>query len=795
MRHSPSVLCPRSATLLALHAGLFACFLSACGASQAPDDSAIGRGGTSSSGGGASAGTGGSTGAAGTAGAAGAGNTTAAGGAAGAGGTGALADAATPPRDGGTATDARAAADVATPDDAALPNVNTAVTVDPSGAYSVTFARPNWTFGGDLGAPATNIARADGSDALGSYSETTFTYLSGASRQGRIRAYTSTPVVVFAERNAAAAANARRFPRLSTHPQLANHLTYTDTVFGDFTLTGLTPDSPWVFFDDTANAFILSGASHFMNTETTQDASGSISSGIAAAIANLPAGFEQTTVLVADPGINLAFGDWGRALLRFGGKTPVANDAIPELAKLGYWTDNGATYYYATQGTADYRTTLIQARDYFQQLGTPIGYLQLDSWWYRKGATGDWLGAGTNRGGTYLYEADTTLFPAGLAAFQQSLALPLVAHNRWIDVVSPYRAQFTMSNNVSTDPAFWSQIAAYIKNAGVATYEQDWMNEMALPSTTNLVDQDAFLDNMARAMAAAGINIQYCMPLPKHYLQSTKYPNVVTSRVSNDRFNRNRWKSFLYGSRLASAVGEWPWSDVFKSTERDNLLLSTLSAGMVGLGDAINAANKANILRAVRADGVIVKPDVPIVAVDQSVVNDARAVAAPTIATTFSSHPGGRTTYLFAFTDVGSIAATFRPSDLGYSGDVFVYDVNKATGRIAPVGALYSDTITDTAYYIVAPVGPSGIALLGDIGKFASIGRQRISTWSDDGTLTATIAFAAGETVTLQGYAPTAPTATASTGTVGPVTFDAAAKRFTVLVSPAGTTATIGLKL
>jgi hypothetical protein len=723
----------------------------------------------------------------------GSGGGTASGGAAGTvpgtGGTVGGTDASTPVPDAGSPADA------GTTDGAPQVVVGTTVSIDATGRYSVTFMRPNWTFGGDLGTPVTNIARADGSDALGSYSDTSFTYVNGASRQGRIRAYATTPVVVFSERSAAAATNARQFPRLATFPALARHLTYTDTVFADYTLTGLTPDSPWVFFDDTAQAFILSGASHFMNIETRQETDGSISTGISRAIANLPAGFEQSTVLVADTGINRAFDTWGRALLRFGGKTPVANDATVDLAKFGYWTDNGATYYYATAGTADYRSTLTQVRDYFQQLGTPIGYLQLDSWWYRKGATGDWQGAGTNRGGTYLYEADATLFPAGLPAFQQSLALPLVTHNRWIDTVSPYRSRFTMSNNVSTDPAFWAEIAAYIKAAGTITYEQDWLNENALPATNNLVDQDAFMDNMAGAMAAVGINIQYCMPLPKHYLQSTKYPNVTTSRVSNDRFNRNRWKSFLYGSRLASAVGEWPWSDVFRSSERDNLLLSTLSAGMVGIGDALNTANRANLLRAMRSDGTLVKPDLPIVQIDRTIVDDARAVSAPTIATTSSSHPGGTTTYLFAFTDVGSIAATFRPADLGYTGDVYVYDVNRAVGRVTPVAATYSDTITDTAYYVVAPIGRSGMAFLGDAGKFASVGKQRIPTWSDTGTLTATVTFAPGETVTLHGYAPSAPTATATTGTAGAVTFDATNRRFTVLVSPAGGTATITLRL
>ena len=45
---------------------------------------------------------------------------------------------------------------------------------------------------------------------------------------------------------------------------------------------------------------------------------------------------------------------------------------------------------------------------------------------------------------------------------------------------------------------------------------------------------------MAQAMKTAGINMRYCMPLPKHYLRSTKYGNLVTTRLSNHRFDQLR---------------------------------------------------------------------------------------------------------------------------------------------------------------------------------------------------------------------------------------------------------------
>src|SRR5207237_9509690 len=129
--------------------------------------------------------------------------------------------------------------------------------------------------------------------------------------------------------------------------------------------------------------------------------------------------------------------------------------------------------------------------------------------------------------------------------------------------------------------------------------------------------------NMASGAAQRGLTLQYCMPLPRHVLQTVEYGNVTSMRVSDDRFDRARWDTFLYTSRLASALGVWPWADVFMSTERDNLLLADLSAGVVGTGDALGAEDAGNLRRVMRNDAVLVKPDVPLVPTDESVLAEA----------------------------------------------------------------------------------------------------------------------------------------------------------------------------
>src|SRR5258708_39402903 len=109
------------------------------------------------------------------------------------------------------------------------------------------------------------------------------------------------------------------------------------------------------------------------------------------------------------------------------------------------------------------------------------------------------------------------------------------------------------------------------------------------------------------------------------------------------------------------------------SSEEDNRILATVSAGMVGVGDAIGAGNKANILRAIRSDGVIVKPDAPIVPIDSTFVNGAQGVDTPDVAATYTDFagPGGlHASYVWTFNAKTNVAATFTPAALGQSGQV-----------------------------------------------------------------------------------------------------------------------------
>jgi hypothetical protein len=659
-----------------------------------------------------------------------------------------------------------------------------AATVSPDGSWQVTTSAPAWTFAGSVGVPVSDVRQAVGRDRIGPYQQVDFSYQADGTRGGSIRVYDDTPIVLFAATNLTAAANSAPFPVFTSYPQLPHQLSYSG-IFGiyQFNTFSSASDSPWMYFDGNGDAFVLSAANHFEQAATVAGAQADISCGVMSSITELPAGFTQQTILAAGHGIGAVHHIWGGALTSLSGKILPASDDGIVLNKLGYWTDHGATYYYDYESALGYTGTLKAVVDDWAEKNLPIGYMQLDSWWYPKGPQALWTDSAD---GEYLYEADSQLFPDGLAAFREQIGLPLLTHARWIDPSSPYQQEYQTSGGVVIDPRFWENRMRYLRDAGVVTYEQDWLGAGAQP-VYNLTAPGEFFGNMARYAAANGLTIEYCMPLPRNYLQTTLYDNVTHLRVSNDRFDSGKWDQFLYDSQLARSIGMWPWSDVFMSTETTNLLLSNLSAGPVGVGDPIGQESQANLMQVVRPDGVIVKPDVPIVPDDQTYLAEAAdSTTPPMVAWTYSDHTDLRYGYVFSYArNTPSQTASFQPSALGVTGSAYVYDYFAGTGTLVQAGGDYQQTVTSGSYWVVAPVGPSGIAFLGDAGKFVSLGKKRITSVSDHGTVQAAVAFAPGEdTVTLQGYSPTSPGVEASPGAAGPVTYDPATGIFSVQVSP-----------
>jgi len=674
------------------------------------------------------------------------------------------------------------------------------------GDYRIVSEKPAWTFQGSIGVALKNAATSRGHDEVGDYRQVAFEWEAGTMpMSGWIRVYDGKPLALFSQTcGVAAGLPPAAFPAFTKLPPALHVFSYGHSNFSPPDFAAGDTSTPWLLFDDNANAFVISPASHFMVASMIGDGRTEVASGFNPQLRDLPAGFTQQTLVTFGQGINRTWDTWSGALLDLLHANRPSNDADTVLKYLGYWTDNGAVYYYNYDREKGYAGTLESLVEHYRQEQIPIRYLQLDSWWYYKSTTdpdgkpgkekkSDKLPAGEwNRyGGLLEYKAHTDLFPNGLDSFQKTIGLPLVTHNRWVDPASPYHQHYEISGIAPVDPKWWDKIADYLKTSGIVTYEQDWLDRIYRYSpafSSNLDTGETFLDNMARACREQGITLQYCMPYPCYFLQGSRYDNLTTIRTSGDRFNTNKWNDFLYTSRLAASMGIWPWADVYMSTETDNLLLSTLSAGPVGIGDAIGAENKANLLHAVRADGVIVKPDTPIVPLDSSYIADAEGKPDPLLAGTCTDRGGIKTEYLFAFNRprTPSGLVQFSPAEFGFACPAYVYDYFSGMGELLKADAGFSAPLgtSAAAFYVVAPVGKSGIAFLGDKNKFVGTGKQRIAALHDlPGKLTVGVELAKNEkSVTLHGYAPVAPKVTVISGMDDDVKYDPATHYFTVEV-------------
>src|SRR4029450_263220 len=134
------------------------------------------------------------------------------------------------------------------------------------------------------------------------------------------------------------------------------------------------------------------------------------------------------------------------------------------------------------------------------------------------------------------------------------------------------------------------------------------------------------------AAARRGVTLQWCMATPADFMESVHFAQLASIRTSGDYryLNENglNWAWFLHGNALARALGLWPFKDVFLSHaptadgfgdafSEAEALIAALSGGPVGIGDQIGHPRRELVLRTCRPDGVLVKPDLPLPALER----------------------------------------------------------------------------------------------------------------------------------------------------------------------------------
>jgi hypothetical protein len=379
---------------------------------------------------------------------------------------------------------------------------------------------------------------------------------------------------------------------------------------------------------------VLSPFSRFMATSLSQR-SNVLEYGVMGSMSYIPANYNQSLIVFYSPrGINNGIREWGQTMQHAFNRTNQNRLNDLTINYLGYYTDNGAYYYYNTEQGMNYEQTMI---DSIHKIALPFHYLQLDSWWYYKG-----IGEGVSQ-----WTARPDIFPDGLISLHRRIEnLPIVAHNRYWAYDTVYKTKYAFVVDVANGMAlpigndsFWIDLFSEASNWGLAVYEQDWLitqTMLFLPIRTDIHIGHQWLMSMGEAGEKLGINIQYCMSLPRHILTALQIPRVTHTRTSTDYMfhiigQAQQWAMGI-SSMFADAIGLAPFKDVFWSNsiqpgapykppteevlpERE-ILIATLSTGPVSPGDAINYTNVQRIMKCCRPDGLILKPDRPLTTIN-----------------------------------------------------------------------------------------------------------------------------------------------------------------------------------
>jgi hypothetical protein len=500
---------------------------------------------------------------------------------------------------------------------------------------------------------------------------------------------------------------------------------------------------------------------------------------------SVPVGFATDLAVIAADDPRACLDSWGKLLLdRAGtvrpGRWPDALGSRPS-----YWTDNGAAYWYRTEPGLDVATSVVNAVGDLRDRGVPIGAVQLDSWFYphvelRPFNTDEWV---VPPSAMVAWEERPDVLPDGLAHLRHRLGdPPLVAHIRHLSSTAPIAAEVPVYVDgpyaAPATPEAYERWLDQCLTWGVETFEHDWLVEVFF-GVIGLRQRPgrarAWQEGIDRAARERGITLQWCMATPADFAQTTTLTQVTSIRTCGDHgyiaTPGQLWAWFCTTNALARSLGLMPFKDVFRADPDiagDNgepeALLSALSTGPVGLGDGVSRMDPALAWRTCRADGLLIKPHVPIAATGSSMLANTGFRDALMVAECYSDHPAGRWTYALALHANPSddvIVDGLVLADLGESapvGEVIAWDWRRRSAvRLGPDGRYpVSLASEDWAYLVLAPILACGLAVIGDTSKFVTAGDARIEVSEIAGGVRVVVK-GADEVVTITGWCASPP--------------------------------------
>jgi hypothetical protein len=532
--------------------------------------------------------------------------------------------------------------------------------------------------------------------------------------------------------------------------------------------------------------------------------------GISTQVRSVPAGFTHATLLSVGgaDGLTAGLQHWGKTMRRAHDAASPEERTTQDVAAshLSYYTDNGAYYYmYGAGGGGGGNATdnavcdqlahgpvdelLLRLVDSFAAQRLPVRTIQLDDWWY-EGAEA------TSHDHMCVKELvpKPSLFPHGLPLLPAGMSYNLYAPFFCPDNV--YAGSFDFANSsfdrqgAEADPlpnaseALYGSLFRAQRQAGVrmTNYELDFLEDQIkwfAPFVQTVDGAATWLAGMARAAAAHNTSIQYCMAHPAAMLEALALPAVSNGRASGD-YQSDTGNLLTYGTAAPffAALGIAPSKDTFWSTPlqprprvlpapgpppcdggarntTDNFLhalVATLSTGPVGFSDALNHTNASLVRATCAGDGRLLKPSLPLAAIDRT-FSTASAAAAAAAGAALAPVPAGGHVWATHTAGAGDLAwhhvlaitvhgaFELQRADLwpAVAGDVVVWEHSDPAGSARRVNASSAALMSlqtsaqsatpleplDHRYVHVSPIVPGGWALLGETGKLTPVSVQR----------------------------------------------------------------------
>lgn len=478
------------------------------------------------------------------------------------------------------------------------------------------------------------------------------------------------------------------------------------------------------------------------------------------------AGFTATLGIFTGTSASEVFNRWGDTIRAAAGTVRPSAEIDPLLTHLSYWTDNGAAYWYRTEANQDITTTIANKVDELDGLSVPVKSVELDSWFYPHETSRSVSETG------YLEEVPPTgmlswtprpeVLPNGVDGVHRAVGKrPLVLHSRHISPRSDYVRSGDWWTGVAShpvDPDFFQQWFRDAASWGATCIEQDWMMStfFYIPELRSQPGRTMeWQRGLNTAASTNGLTLLWCMALPGDFAATVELDRVIAIRTSDDyRYASDPadlWVWYLTVNMMAAALELPVFKDCFFSStdtgESDidgdqhaelEALLSSMSAGVVGIGDRIGRTDAEIVSRVCRPDGRLVGPDRAITLTDQS-MSDAGQSGGLCWSMTHTTNQLGTWRYLVVIntsTDPLTVSDSYQ-----LRSEVLVYSWRDKTAEVRTQIDVTLEP-REWALFVCCPfvdpieseptVSAHGVAsrersaLIGDPTRYATMGRTRV---------------------------------------------------------------------